>query len=120
MQGYIGVMWGLHNLSCNTSTSWQSPFSVKHAQCYKQLICFHLLSAGSVLQKGSSSHAVMAVSGFDWGRLLKPDQALMPFFADMLPSTRGAPHVHAAPEAVSRPRTATAASEDLLSKVRAT
>lgn len=75
--------------------------------------------AGSVLGKGSSSHVVMAVSRFDWGRLLKPDQARMPFFADMLPSARSAPHVHAAIEAVSQPRTATMASEDLLSKVRA-
>ena len=76
-------------------------------------------SAGSVLGKGSSSHAVMAVSGFDWGRLLKPDQARMPFFTDMLPSARGALHVRAAPEAVSQLRTALTASESLLAKVRA-
>ncbi|BDA51455.1 probable oleandomycin polyketide synthase, modules 5 and 6 [Coccomyxa sp. Obi] len=42
-----------------------------------------LAALGSVLSGGSKLQAVTAVSGFDWGRLLKPDQARMSIFAEV-------------------------------------
>ena len=60
--------------------------------------------------------AVTAVSGFDWGRLLKPDQAHMPFFADVAPAAS----FGTAASAASRKdaRLPAASAEDLYSKVR--
>ncbi len=67
-------------------------------------------------------NAVMTVSGFDWSWLLKPDQARMPFFADMAPESSAANELNISNPNLKwggRPEaTAVAAAEEVLPMVQ--
>lgn len=64
---------------------------------------------------GSKLQAVTAVSEFDWGRLLKPDQAHMPFFADVAPAANTGSTLAALRDGGQLPA---ASAEDVYAKVR--